>query len=122
MTEDPRSDWARKPATTSPNPTHGMRTPSQRFRFRRPGAPAHQAVSGILSRMKDKGLIDYAFDGTDRRVKNVYMTPKGEGLYDGLVAVRHEYDRRMEHVLSPEERVKLFELLDRVFEHLHDEI
>ncbi|MBQ1415601.1 MAG: MarR family transcriptional regulator [Lachnospiraceae bacterium] len=83
---------------------------------------SHQAVSGILSRMKDKGLLDYAFDGTDRRVKNVYMTPKGEGLYDGLVAVRHEYDRRMEHVLSPEERVKLFELLDRVFEHLHDEI
>ena len=76
----------------------------------------------MVSRMKDKGLLDYAFDGTDRRVKNVYMTPKGEGLYDGLVAVRHEYDRRMEHVLSPEERVKLFELLDRVFEHLHDEI
>ncbi len=83
---------------------------------------SHQAVSGILSRMKEKGLLDYAFDGTDRRVKNVYMTEKGEALYDGLVGVRHEYDRRMEHVLAPEERRKLFEMLDRVFEHLHDEI
>ena len=83
---------------------------------------SHQAASGILNRMREKGLLDYAFDGNDRRVKNVYITEKGEGLYDMLVSVRHEYDRRMEHVLAPEERTELFELLDRVFEHLHDEI
>ena len=83
---------------------------------------SHQAASGILSRMKEKGLLDYAFDGSDRRVKNVYVTPKGEGLYEMLVGVRHEFDHRMEHMLAPEERAKLFEMLDRVFEHLHDDI
>ena len=58
-------------------------------------ATSHQAVSGILSRMKEKGLIDYAFDGSDSRVKNIYMTGKGEELYDGIVDVRHDYEQRM---------------------------
>ena len=81
---------------------------------------SHQASSGLLGRMEQKELVRCAFDGEDKRVKNVYITPKGESMYDTLVDVRHEYDSRLEHMLSENEKAVLYEMLDRVYNHLND--
>ncbi len=82
---------------------------------------SHPAVGGILRRMEQKKLISCAFDAKDRRVKNVYLTPAGEALYPKVLAIRHRADWKLHHTLTRQELDSLYDLLDRVYDHLGDQ-
>ena len=81
---------------------------------------SHPAVGGILRRMEQKKLIRCAFDAQDKRVKNVYLTPAGKALYPQVVTIRHEADRKLNHVLTEEQSAQLHRLLDLIYDHLFE--
>lgn len=76
---------------------------------------SHTTAKGLLQRLEEKGFVRTAFDSTDGRVKNVYLTGVAHRCRDELAEhIRALTDQMMQGISSEEEN-QLFELLRRVY-------
>ena len=78
----------------------------------------HSAVSGIVSRLEDKGFIRCACDPADKRQKLLYVTEKGREIYALLLQAKDRLNGRIIADLSPDEVAHLKLLLEKVYRNL----
>ncbi len=79
---------------------------------------SHPTVSGILSRLEEKGYIVFEADPTDRRRKRVVATEKAKIRADHTKAVLEGIEERMLTGFTPEERAMFGDFLDRAMKNL----
>jgi DNA-binding MarR family transcriptional regulator len=79
---------------------------------------SHATVSGLISRLTEKGRVSLEIDPKDRRAKKVCLTGRGAEF----VRETNEQHARMEETLldgfSGEEKASFLEYLDRVYNNL----
>ncbi|MER8048077.1 MarR family transcriptional regulator [Streptomyces sp. NPDC094032] len=71
-------------------------------------------ITGIIDRLEKRGLVRREADPSDRRVKNVTLTPEGERVTDAIRTKMHTTQAGLS-TLTTEERATLDALLERVF-------
>lgn len=72
---------------------------------------SNPAVTGILKRMEEKGLIERARSCKDSRNKNIELTKKGLDLKEVLKANMAEEETRIIKGMTSEERMEFVRLL-----------
>ena len=75
---------------------------------------AQSTAAGIVVRLEQKGFIESFGDATDRRVKMVRMTPKGEKCFQSAEENMKCADEKLLGSLTMEERMTLLHLLKKV--------
>lgn len=75
----------------------------------------HTTAKGLLQRLEEKGFVHTAFDSSDGRVKNAYVTEKARLCRDELSEHIAAITGQMTQGFSPAEEQQLFELLRRVY-------
>ncbi|MFE1382417.1 MarR family winged helix-turn-helix transcriptional regulator [Streptomyces sp. NPDC058740] len=71
-------------------------------------------MTGIIDRLEKRGLVRREAGASDRRVKNVILTPEGERVADAIRAKMHTTHDGLDR-LGAEDRCALYALLERVF-------
>jgi MarR family transcriptional regulator, organic hydroperoxide resistance regulator len=71
-------------------------------------------VTGTVQRLERDGLLRREPDPANRRVSRVYLTDAGRALEQPIKDAWIEIERQLIAELSPEERVRLLELLARL--------
>ncbi|MFE2378565.1 MarR family winged helix-turn-helix transcriptional regulator [Streptomyces sp. NPDC059398] len=71
-------------------------------------------MTGIIDRLEKRALVRREPSPTDRRVKNVLLTPEGERTVDAIRAGMHTTLAALE-ALPEADRATLTDLLERVF-------
>lgn len=71
-------------------------------------------MTGIIDRLEKRGLVRREAGASDRRVKNVILTPEGERVTDAIRAKMHTTRDGLDG-LGDGERDTLYALLERVF-------
>ena len=79
---------------------------------------SHPTVSGILSRLEQKGFIELRTDPDDRRCKRIYVLPKGKECQDLMHQTIQETERRIVDGFSPEEQEQFAFLLQRAITNM----
>ncbi len=74
---------------------------------------SHPTVSGILSRLEQKGFVELRPDGEDRRKKRIWILPKGNQCTDRIHALIRENEQRIVSDFTPQEREQFASLLQR---------
>ena len=64
----------------------------------------HPTVSGILSRLEQKGFLELRTDPEDRRCKRIYVLEKGWQCHEVMHRTIQENERRMTEGFTPEEQ------------------
>ncbi len=77
------------------------------------GLPASRIV-GIVDRLEAKGWVERRRQGTDRRRRELYLTPLGHRALETVMAVGRDHEQAFTKALSPSERNDLIRLLERV--------
>lgn len=71
-------------------------------------------VSRALRHLEDDGLVLTVRDSTDRRMRPVRLTARGQTLYDTLVPVMQRRQEALLNALSAEERALIFGIIDKL--------
>lgn len=79
---------------------------------------SHPTVSGILSRMEQKGFIQLRPDPDDRRCKRIYVLPKGEQCHELMHQIINDREKRIVDGFSPEEQELFSSLLQRAIANM----
>lgn len=79
---------------------------------------SHPTVSGLLSRLEQKGFIELRPDPDDRRCKRIYILPKGKECHDVMHNTIAENERRMVEGFTPEEQEQFAQLLQRAITNM----
>ncbi len=79
---------------------------------------SHPTVSGILSRLEQKGFIEMRPDENDRRCKRIYALPKGLELKETMRGVIHATEDKMVQSFTEEEKAQFEDLLKRAIHNL----
>ena len=79
---------------------------------------SHATVSGILSRMEDKGFITIEPDPKDRRVKRICLLERGNACSREILLRIHETERILSEGFSPEELELFRSYLERAIQNL----
>ncbi len=79
---------------------------------------SHPTVSGLLSRLEQKGFIELRSDPDDRRCKRVYILPKGRQCHDLMHLTILENERRIVEDFSPQEQEQFAALLHRAINNM----
>ncbi len=79
---------------------------------------SHPTVSGLLSRLEQKGFIQLRSDPDDRRCKRIYILPKGRQCHDLMHRTIQENERRIVEGFSPEEQEQFAALLQRAITNM----
>lgn len=79
---------------------------------------SHPTVSGLLSRLEQKGFISLQTDPEDRRVKRIYILPKGQECHDRMHRVIQENESRMVEGFTEAEREQFAALLTRAIRNM----
>ena len=74
------------------------------------------AASQIVERLSGMGLLERSEDPSDRRVRQVTLTPKGRGLVARGVEARIGWVRELARRLPAEELASIVEMLGRLTE------
>ena len=74
---------------------------------------SHPTVSGLLSRLEQKGFLELRPDPTDRRCKRIHILPKGQECQERMYQTILENEERMVQDFSPQERELFLSLLQR---------
>ena len=77
---------------------------------------SHPTVSGILSRLEKKGLVEAVTDPADKRVKLAHLTPAGIALHAQSRQRVVESEERLTALLSDEEKEMLLTCLRKVYD------
>jgi MarR family multiple gene transcriptional regulator MgrA len=80
----------------------------------------HATISGILSRMEDKGFISLHPDPHDRRIKRVSLTDKGAACSKEICRRIHETEQTMVQGFTEAELAQLRGLLQRSIQNLNE--
>ena len=78
----------------------------------------HPTVSGILSRLEQKGFIRLQPDPDDRRFKRILVLPKGRECHDLMHRTIQENETRIVSGFTPEERAQFAALLQRAIRNM----
>lgn len=55
------------------------------------------AVTGIITRLEQQGLVERRHDRVDRRLVKVYLTEEGRDISQTLVSVVEHFEQRLQH-------------------------
>ena len=75
---------------------------------------SHPTVSGILSRLEQKGFIQLRTDPEDRRCKRIYVLEKGWKCHELMHQTIQNNEKRIVEGFSPEEQELFGQLLDEM--------
>ena len=78
----------------------------------------HPTVSGILSRLEQKGFLELRTDPEDRRCKRIYVLDKGWQCHEVMHRTIQENERRMTEGFTPEEQALFAGLLRRAIRNM----
>ena len=79
---------------------------------------SHPTVSGILSRLEQKGFIEMRPDELDRRCKRIYVLPKGMELDETMHQTIRATENKMVQDFTEEEKELFQTLLKRAIHNL----
>ena len=78
----------------------------------------HPTVSGILSRLEQKGFLELRTDPEDRRCKRIFVLEKGWQCHEVMHSTIQENERRMTEGFTPEEQEIFAGLLRRAIRNM----
>ena len=78
----------------------------------------HPTVSGLLSRLEQKGFIELQTDPEDRRCKRIYVLEKGQQCHELMHRTILENEARMTAGFTDEEQNIFTELLQRAIRNM----
>ena len=78
----------------------------------------HPTVSGLLSRLEQKGFIELKTDQTDRRCKRIYVLEKGRQCHEVMHRTILKNEQRMTEGFTETEREQFSELLQRAIRNM----
>ena len=79
---------------------------------------SHPTVSGILSRLEQKGFIELHTDPDDRRCKRIYILPKGAQCHDLMHSTIQANEKRIVAGFTPKEQEQFAALLQRAITNM----
>ena len=79
---------------------------------------SHPTVSGILSRLEQKGFIELRPDAQDRRCKRIYLLSKGKELHDTMHQTILTTEEKLVDGFTEEEQQQFAALLKRAIDNL----
>ena len=79
---------------------------------------SHPTVSGLLSRMEQKGFIELRTDPKDRRCKRIYILPKGEQCHELMHKTILANEERIVEGFSEEEKEQFAAFLERAIRNM----
>ncbi|MGM9625166.1 MAG: MarR family winged helix-turn-helix transcriptional regulator [Eubacteriales bacterium] len=79
---------------------------------------AQPTITGIISRMEKKGLVESSQDSSDKRMKRIRMTPSGEKYLAEAEINMHEAEEILMQGFTDEERTLFHSLLTRVAKNI----
>ena len=79
---------------------------------------SHPTVSGLLSRLEQKGFVALRTDPEDRRCKRIYILPKGQECHERMHQTISRNEERMVQGFTPEEKAMFADLLTRAIENM----
>lgn len=79
---------------------------------------SHPTVSGILSRLEQKGFIQQRPDPDDRRCKRIYLLAKGSRCHDTMHRIIRENEERMVQDFTLEEKELFAAFLQRAIANM----
>jgi len=79
---------------------------------------SHPTVSGILSRLEQKGFIELRTDSKDRRCKRIYVLPKGSQCHELMHQTIQSNERRIVDGFTPKEQELFGQLLQRAITNM----
>lgn len=79
---------------------------------------SHPTVSGLLSRLEQKGFLELRTDPDDRRIKRIYVLEKGRQTHEIMHSIISETEKRMVADFSPEEQEMFIHLLQRAIRNM----
>lgn len=74
---------------------------------------SHPTVSGILSRMEQKGFIALRPDPGDRRCKRIHILPRGMECHQTIYATILTHEEHLVQGFTPEEKALFTDFLQR---------
>lgn len=75
-------------------------------------------VAGLVSRLEQKGLVEYCYDANDKRIKLVCMTESGKENLDRMVVLLDAAEDRLLGGLTDTEKDIFIALLKKVCDSL----
>ena len=79
---------------------------------------SHPTVSGILSRLEQKGFISLQTDPNDRRCKRIFIQPKGMECHQTMHQTIRNIEERLVQNFTPEEKEQFSALLQRAIANM----
>ena len=79
---------------------------------------SHPTVSGILSRLEQKGFLELRTDPEDRRCKRIYILSKGLKCHEVMHNTILENERRIVEGFTPAEQEQFAALLQRAITNM----
>ena len=79
---------------------------------------SHPTVSGLLSRLEQKGFIEFRPDGQDKRCKRIYLLPKGRELHETMHQTILFTEEKLVQDFTEEEKAQFAVLLQRAIHNL----
>lgn len=78
----------------------------------------HPTVSGLLSRLEQKGFLELKTDPNDRRSRQIIISKKGLACCERMHAVITENESRIVQGFSPEEKAQFAQFLQRAIDNV----
>ena len=78
----------------------------------------HPTVSGLLSRLEQKGFLELRTDPEDRRIKRIYVLEKGMQCHEVMHQTIQENEQRMVQGFTPEEQELFLSFLQRAIRNM----
>ena len=79
----------------------------------------HPTVSGLLSRLEQKGFVELITDPNARRSKRIVISEKGLACHERMHTTIIENESRIVQGFTEEEKALLAQLLRRAIENVH---
>ncbi len=78
----------------------------------------HPTVSGLLSRLEQKGFLELRTDPEDRRCKRIYVLEKGLQCHEIMHKIIRENEQKMTEGFTEEEQAIFSDLLQRAIRNM----
>ena len=79
---------------------------------------SHPTVSGLLSRLEQKGFIQLRPDPDDRRCKRIFIQPKGQQCHETMYQTILGIESQMVQNFTPEEKEQFICFLQRAIANM----
>lgn len=78
-------------------------------------------ITRSLDRLEKKGFLNRLANSNDRRIINIFSTPKAKELVEKIVPISKQYNQLLSKGLSQEECESLISLLNKVYINIEEE-